>query len=444
MDLKKLAILLAGPLLSLLVYFSPIPLPLQAKLVLAITILAVVYWFTEVVELHITGFLIAFLLIVLGGFTPAEIFPNYFDPVVMLLLGGFALAVALQKYSLDSLLAFKVLNKVGTNPKTVLLAFMLVTAFLSFWVSNTASAAVMIPIGLIVLKQNKLSVLKSKYAKSFLLGIAYAATIGGIGTLVGSTPNPLAAKYLNDLGQNFGFFDWAVYGMPFAIVFLFVIFFVLSFIFPSEVKKVSVQHKEKHLNKKQLSIIAIFAVTVLFWVLEPVIGISSSVVALIPVLLLFFSGLLKGSDFSKINWPILSLIGSGIVLGYAFHSSTLDLYIAELLKGFIVGQPLFFVFFAISIVGVIVTMFASNTASAAIMIPLIIPLAPILGIPVHALIIVTAIAVSLDFTAPMGTPPNAIAYSTGYLKVWEMAKSGLLLSFIASIMLSLFATFFWA
>lgn len=440
---RKALFLVLGPVLALAALMLDLPIGFQAKIVFAITLLAVVYWFSEAIELHVTGLLVAFLLIVFAGFTPKEIFPNYFDPVVMLLLGGFMLALALQKYELDRLLAGKALKYLGKNPKIVLLGFMAMTAFLSFWVSNTASAAVMIPIALYILSKNRLELKKSNYAKAFVLAVAYAATIGGLGTLVGSTPNPLAARYINELGIKFGFTDWLFYGLPFVFVFLFVIWFVVLGIYRPEVKEIKIGETKERLGRKQLMVLGIFGITIALWVTEGITGLNSSVVALIPVILLYFSRLVNEGDFSKINWAILSLIGSGIALGYAFNASGFDLFIASLIKGVIIGQPLFFVLFAISVAGIAMTMFASNTASAAIMIPLIIPLAPVLGIPVQTLIIVTAVAVSLDFTAPMGTPPNAIAYSTGAVTVKDMAKTGLLLSLLASLLLAGFAAFLW-
>ena len=439
---KRKLILVLGPVLALLSLFLELPISFQAKIVFAVTVLAVVYWFTEVIELHVTGLLISFLLIVFAGFAPIEIFPNYFDPVVVLLLGGFMLALALQKYELDKLLAFKAIKRFGEKPRNIVLGFMLVTAFLSFWVSNTASSAVMIPIGIYIIKSNKLN-LNSNFAKYFILSIAYAATIGGIGTLVGTTPNPLAAKYINNLGQNFGFLDWLFFGLPFVAVLIFVIWIVLPFIFKPEIKKLNLKANNQKLNSRQKLVLIVFFATVLLWIFGDFFSLQSSVVALIPVILFYILRLVDNNDFSKLNWPILSLIGSGIVLGYAMHESQFDLFIVSLVQGLVVGQPLFLVVFAISVISVIATMFVSNTASSALMIPLLIPLAPIVGLKPEVIIIIAAIGASLDFTAPMGTPPNAIAYSTGFFSVKEMAKAGLILSLLASIVLALFATFVW-
>ncbi len=440
---KRLFFLALGPILALLSLLLELPVSWQAQLVFAITVLAVVYWFSEAIELHVTGLMVAFLLIVAAGFSPGEIFPNYFDPVVMLLLGGFMLAFALQKYGLDYVIAHRAMNVLGEKPAFVLLGFMLITAFLSFWVSNTASAAIMIPIAVAILAKNKLNIKKSNFSKAFILGVAYAATAGGIGTLVGSTPNPLAARYLGETGLNFGFFEWMSYGLPFVICFLFVIWAVVLLMYRPEIKRIRLEHKKEKLAKKEMMVLGIFGITVLLWLTGTITGLSASVAALAPVLLLYLTRLVKERDFARINWPILSLIGSGIALGYAFNASGFDLYIASIIEGAVVGQPLFLVFLGISLAGVIVTMFASNTASAAIMIPLMIPLAGPLGIPVEAMVVAIAMAVSLDFTAPMGTPPNAIAYSTGSLSVAQMAKTGLVLSFLGSMLLAFFATFIW-
>ncbi len=441
---SKQFFLIFGPMLALFTYlFIDLPLPHEGKVVVAITVLAIVYWFSEAIALHVTGLLISFLLIVTAGFSPKEIFPHYFNPVIVLLLGGFMLAVALQKYKLDHDIAHRSLNFLGSNPKKVLLGFMFLTAFLSFWISNTASAAVMIPIVLFILAKNKLDIKNSNFSKAFILGVAYAATAGGIGTLVGSTPNPLAASAINDLGIKFGFFDWVFYGLPFVIVFLFVIWFVVLKIYNPEITELKIEKEKQSFSKQEKMVLGIFGLTIFLWATDSITGLHSSVVALVPVLLLYFTGLVNTEDFKKINWPILSLIGSGIVLGFSFQQTGIDIFIASSIGILAVGQPLFVVMFVIAIVGVLVTMFASNTASAALMIPLSIPLAPVLGIKPEVLIVLTAIAASVDFTAPMGTPPNAIAYSTGAIKVTEMARTGLLLSLIASLLLAVFATFFW-
>ncbi|MDP2666679.1 MAG: DASS family sodium-coupled anion symporter [Candidatus Diapherotrites archaeon] len=436
--------LVLGPVLAGLVYFFlDLGWEPRAQLVLAITVLAVVYWFTEALPLHITGLLIAFLLILLGGFSPGEIFPLYFDPIVVLLLGGFVLAIALQKHGLDHLIAHRVLSHLGEKPSMVLLGFMFLTAFLSLWMSNTASAALMIPIVLFVLHQNKLPLSTSSFAKAFILGVAYAATVGGLGTLVGSTPNPLAAKYLGEMGMAFGFWDWMFYGLPFVLIFLFVIWGVVLRIYPPEIKRLRLRPHIEKLNKGQRLVIGIFLLTALLWATDSLTKLSTSVVALVPILLLYLFRLLETEDFKKVDWPILSLIGSGIVLGSAFQATGIDAHLAALISAHAVGLPIFLLIFLLAVVGIIVTMFASNTASAALMIPLTIPLAPALGIPVEVIVVVTAIAASIDFTAPMGTPPNAIAYSTGAVTVPQMAKTGLLLSLLAALLLSAFATFVW-
>ncbi|MFH1257297.1 MAG: DASS family sodium-coupled anion symporter [Candidatus Diapherotrites archaeon] len=432
-----------GPILGFLAYSLDLPIPPQAKIVFGITVLAVVYWFSEVIELHVTGLMIAFLLIVLGGFTPAQIFPNYFDPVVMLLLGGFMLALALQKFELDELIALRAARHFGHDPKWLILGFMALTAFLSFWVSNTASAAVMIPIALYIIRKNKLDPGKSNFARAFILCVAYAATIGGLGTLVGSTPNPLAAKYINEMGVSFGFTDWMLYGLPFVVVFLLVIWVVVRYLFKPEIDKVDVELRDMKLNGNQEKVLGIFFVTILLWIFGEQFGLVNSVVAIVPIILLYLLKLVDEKDFGRVDWGILSLIGSGIALGYAFHQSGFDSFVASLIQGIVIGQPLFLVIFVISVFSVLLTMFASNTASAAIMIPLMIPLAPIIGVRPEVLIVIVAVGVSLDFTAPMGTPPNAIAYSTGYVNVLQMAKSGLLLSLLASLLLAVFATFVW-
>ncbi len=448
---KKIRFFIAvfAVLLFFSVLFFPLEiLPLQ-KVVLAVLFLAMILWFSELVPLHITAFIVSFLLIVAGGFydktvfTPKEVFSPFFDPVIMLLLGGFVLALGLQKHGLDKFITFHLLKKVGCKPKNFLFGLMCLTAFFSFWMSNTASTAILLPIAIVVLNSNKLKPLDSRFGKALVLGIAFSATIGGIGTIIGSPPNAMALSYLNDEEISFGFSDWLMYGIPLTILLLPIAWFVLIKFFHPEIHEIKIDFSFEPLTKKQKLVLLIFGVTVLMWLTTKIHGIHSAVVALIPIILLYAFGLLETKDINKVSWSALILFGGGLTLGNAIQLVGLDNVFASLLFDYLSGQAILIILFALAVFAVIFTLVASNTAAAAISIPLVIPLARGLGIPVEIAVMVIAIGVSLDFIVPIGTPPSTIAYSSGYIKTKDMAKSGIVIAVLGILLLTLLAFFVW-
>lgn len=443
MDKKKFFYLLISVVVAIIVYLLPIPINPQAHVILAIMMFAMIAWFAEALPLHVTAIAIAFLLIVFAGMTPEKTFAPFFDPVIVLMMGGFVLARAMQKHKLDEYMALHLLDRIGHSPRHFILGIMGITAFLSMWMSNTAAAAIVIPIGLVILAENKIKPLKSNFAKALVLGIAFASTIGGIGTLIGSTPNVIAAKFLNQAGYTFDFIDWLYYGFPFMILFVPVCWFILIRVYKPEISQLRTVKFKKHLDPKQKKILVIFAATIILWLTTRIHGHDSSTVALVPVLLLYIFGLLDTKDFTKINWPTLILLGGGLALGLSIQASGLDQVIASLIGVAVVNQPLFAAFIIITSFGILLTLVASNTAAAAVMIPMMIPLALALGMDPTTVVMLAAIGVSLDFIVPVGTPPSAIAYSTGFVKVKDMAKAGIIIACAGVILISLLAIIYW-
>jgi sodium-dependent dicarboxylate transporter 2/3/5 len=435
---KKLAFVLAGVLFSASVssYFLGFGTPQQ--IVFTITFTALFMWLSEIVPLHITALFIPFLLVIFGGFKPAEAFSPFFDSVVVLVLGGFVIALALSKYKVDEYIGHKLVHR-GSSPRLVLLSMIAVTAFISMWMANSAAAALMMPIGLIILKDNKMLPGKSRFGKSLVLGIGFAATIGGLGTMVGSTPNVLVAKFLNQANYSFGFMDWTYYGFPMMVALIASTFIILTLVFKPEVKKINMQENKRKLGSEQKKVLAIFVITIMLWVTTEIHKIDIGVISLVPVFLLFAFGLLKGDDFKRIDWPSLILIGGGISLGFAMHASALDVTMANALGGAITGQTALVISLIIITFGVALTAFASNTAAASVMVPMMIPLAVATGINPRMLAMLAGVGVSLDFIMPSGTPPTTIAYSTSYLKLRDLLKAGSLVSLAAIIICALIA-----
>jgi sodium-dependent dicarboxylate transporter 2/3/5 len=431
-------------LIALIVYFATPNLPWQQHMVLAIMVFTGALWLSEIVPLHIAALMVPVLLVILGGFTPKEVMEPFFSPVVVLLLGGFVLARALQKHGLDVRIAAMFVNMFGTSPNRFLFGMMFATAFLSLWVSNTASTAIMIPIGIAAIAGLGKDIFKHQYTKALVLGIAYAATIGGTGSLVGTTPNPIAANTLAQNGIQFGFMDWMVHVLPLTVLMLCVAWVILIMLHRTDIPKLRPPKvKTKGFNKAQKWTLVIFAATAILWVTDSFHGIHSSVIALLPVIGLYLWNLLDIDDMSKIHWDVLILVGGGLSLGYAITASGLDQTLAAFLGNAITGQPLFIVMLALAAFSIGFTAFISNTAGAAILVPIIVPLAATLGVGIKPMVLLVGVAVSFDFIVPVGTPPSAIAYSTGYVRVKDMVRAGILISIAGAILTAVFAYFFW-
>lgn len=405
----------------------PLADPRQA--VVAATLVAVVVlWVTEAVPLYVSALVGSFLLLSLGGFAADAVFAPYFDPVIVLFLGGFVLARGMQKYTIDQRIAHEILTRVGDRPLIFVLGLMVVTAFLSMWMSNTASAAIMIPIAIIVLKENHLFHEQSRFARGAVLAVAYAATIGGIGSLVGSPPNAIAARYLGERGVTLDFVGWMLRALPFVVLALLFTWLLLFLFNRPEIGRIRFTFTPRRLERPQKLIFAVFLLTVIGWLTTGWTGLSASTIALIPIIALFAFGLLDETDLGAISWPTLLLFGGGLSLGSAVSQVGIDAWLAGQMQASIAGIPLLLALTAMVFFGILVTMVASNTASAAILIPLMLPLSAVLGIDPESIAMLIAIGVSLDFMMPVGTPPSAIAYSTGVVSVRDMIRNGFMVN----------------
>ncbi len=435
-----LALSLGGYLIT----FWAWPSPDSNQAVVAATLVAViVLWVTEVIPLYVSALTGSFLLLALGDFSAGEIFQPYFDPVIVLFLGGFVLARALQKYEIDRRVAHEVLKRLGDSPLIFVLGLMLVTAFLSMWMSNTASAAIMIPISIIVLRENNLFHKHSRFARGAVLAVAYAATIGGIGSLVGSPPNAIAARYLGENGISLDFLEWMLKALPFVLLALLFTWLLLFLFNKPEIEKIEFKYEAMPINRPQKLIFLVFLITVVGWLSTKYTGLSASTVALIPVISLFALGLLDENDLGRISWPTLLLFGGGLSLGSAVSQVGIDIWLASMVKVWIANIPLFLALTALVFFGILVTMVASNTASAAILIPLMLPLSSSLGIDMKSIALLIAIGVSLDFMMPVGTPPSAIAYSTGVVSVRDMIRNGFMVNIGTGLILVTLYYFFY-
>jgi sodium-dependent dicarboxylate transporter 2/3/5 len=422
---------------------------------LAILIIAAGLWITEAAPLPATALLVPLLQSLLGVRSFGDSLRPFFDPVVMLLLGGFLLAAAVEKYDLDEYFASQVVSRVRADARILLLVMMTATMALSLWISNTAAAAIMMTLALKLVEgaEDK----GDNFPKALVLGIAYSATVGGVGTLVGTTTTAMAAGTLKRLtGAEITFLGWILYGLPVSLLMVLASWALLISLFPFGGRKVSPsQISMRPLGGRQMLTLAVFAVSIILWITErvpdpliPLIGwrghgLSSSIVAAIIAVILFFSGLLDERDLSRVNWGVLILIGGGLSLGEALEVSGLMNRIGEALLIFTRGAGTIPIILIVSLFGLVITVVASNTASAAIFLPIAIGIAASTGIDPAVLAAIVGITTSLDFMLPVGTPPNAIAYSTGKVSLREMVKAGLILDILGWLITSALAIIIW-
>ncbi len=430
-------------------------LNLDERLALVVLVIAAGLWTTEAIPLVATSILIPLLQAILGVQSFKAALAPFFDPVVMLLLGGFLLAIAVEKQDLDEYLAYQILSRMRADARFVILAIMATTAFLSMWISNTASTALMLTIALKL--TDEIEDQKGNFSKIMVLGIAYSATAGGLSTLVGTTTCAMAAGFLRDMiGHDITFLGWMLYGLPISIIMILAIWAVLFVVFPTDVKRMpTLDVKIESLNSKQKLTIVLFVFSLLFWLTgklpEPLAmvlrwpghGLSSSVVAAIIAVFLLVSDLVDERDISRANWNTLLLIGGGLSLGAALETSGLVTRISEGLLFLTRGRSDVVIISLVAAFGLGISIIASNTASAGIFLPIAIALGLSTGASPVILAVVVGIATSLDFMLPVGTPPNAIAYSTGKVKIGEMIKAGIILDLVGVIVTIALAYFIW-
>ncbi|MFO7674924.1 MAG: SLC13 family permease [bacterium] len=420
--------------LGVLVYLVPIPgIPDPAKRCLAILAVASYLWVTEAVPLFATAFLVvlAEALLLSGplklGF---QVFlAPFFDPVIMLFLGGFILSQALAKYDLDGLLASAILRRTGAKPKNVLLGMMAVAAFLSMWMSNTAATALLVGLALTIIRRLDAD---DPFRVALILGIPFAANIGGVATPIGTPPNAIAIGILAERGIQVSFVRWMAIGLPVTAAIFLVLWRLLLRLFPARAQSVALPPPgDTRLDARQWTIAAVFAATILLWLTAEFHRLPSAVIAVIPAFVFTGLRILDKEDFGRVGWDILILMGGGLSLGVAIRESGLTDWVLTLIR--LGGVNPVLLTAALTVVAMVVTTFISNTSTAALLLPLVAGLAPDPVVPVLAV----AIGVSVSMVLPVSTPPNAIAYGSGLVSVRTMARVGLILSAIALVIVVL-------
>ena len=422
--------------------FAPEGLSDAGRVTLGIFTIAALLWILEPFPLYVTSFIIVALEVVLlgraggplgfSGNQYAIFLKPFFNPVVVLFLGGFVMADALKRYKLDERISRSILRRVGTRPKSVLLGMMVTTAFLSMWISNTATTALMIAVAIPLMRPFSP---EERFRKAILLGIPFAANIGGMGTPIGTPPNAIAMGILDNMGIGISFTGWMIRGLPLVAVLLLVCWFVLCRIFPATIKNIDVNipDEEEALGVKSKFILSVFAVVILLWLTTKYHRIPSSMVALLPVIVFFGLRILDDEDFKDLGWSVLFIIGGGMSLGIAMKESGLSTWIVGLIP--FEGIGLLPVLFLFAFSAAAMTTFISNSATANLLIPISVGIGTV---PHVTSAVVIALAASAAMILPISTPPNAIAYGSGQIEVKDMAKSGAIITLISVVVVTLF------
>lgn len=442
---KKSLIVLADVLLFAILYNA---LPFEANVVLGISILSfiAILWLTEALHVTITAVLVPVIAVLFGVFDTQAALNNFASATIFLFLGGFALAAAMHVQGLDKVIADKVLHM--ARGRMSLAVFMLfgVTAVLSMWISNTATTAMMLPLVLGVLSKVDQDRGHSTYV-FVLLGIAYSASIGGIATLVGSPPNAIAAA---QVGLSFS--DWMTFGLPVSVVMLPVAVALLYMVFKPDLRgNFDLNVEPVQWNQGKVLTLIIFSLTVFMWIFSKPIngmlgGIKSfdTIIALGAIILVCFSGAAKWKDVEKTaDWGVLLLFGGGICLSNVLKHTGTSMFLANELSSMIADLNIVVVILVIAIFVVFLTEFASNTASAALLIPVFSGLAEAFGVSPVILAVLIAVSASCAFMLPVATPPNAIVFASGHIKQSEMMRIGFILNLACIGMLTVIATIFW-
>lgn len=428
-------------------------MPINAQIVLALLFVVAGLWLTELVPLAATALLIPIVAVVAGVGGATTVLAAFADPIIMLFLAGFLMAEGMRRTGIDRWVALQILQHASVQPAYLMLTMMGLTAFLSMWMSNTASVAIMMPIALAILSKIPDEQEPSGFRKALILAIAYAATLGGIGSAIGTPANMLAMTYLNQYtAAGLAFVDWFAYGVPLVLLLLPLSWLYLLFSFHLRPQQVAVPIQRDHyaqelatlgpLTQPQTLILVIFCGVMALWLTEEWHGIDTAIVALGGAFLLFLLRMIQQEDLQRINWNALLTFGGGLTIGTLLVNTGVSDWVALQLIGLSI-LPAVVVIFLVASLTLLIGAFISNTACAAMLIPLAIPLAQLLGLDPRLLVVVVAIASSLDFALVVGTPPTMMAYATGFFHTSEIFRRGIIIDLLGVLLLSFVVVWIW-
>ncbi len=473
---KKIIARLAGPISFFIILYVPISADLssEAQSVLAITSWIAIWWVTEAIPIPVTSLLPIILFPLTGALDIAKTSASYGHKMIFLYMGGFIIALAIEKWNLHRRIALQTIYMIGKNADRIILGFMLATYMLSMWISNTASTMMMLPIAIAVAKQfggmsmneedlvgNKK--LSSSFGLPLMLGIAYAASIGGITTLIGTPTNAMLSAVVKDMfNQEIDFAKWMTLSLPISAILLVICWvYLVKFVFPVKVDNDEGGYEEIKRELHSLGpvtadekkVIVVFLITAISWISRSFLlkrfipAIDDTIIALVGVVLLFLipssrkgENIMDWKTARKLPWGILILFGGGLAIASGFQSTGLAAWLAGTLKG-LDNVSFIVLLFAVSAMVNYLTEVTSNVATATILLPILASIAIAMEVHPYALMIAATLSASCAFMLPVATPPNAVVFSTGYIKISQMVRAGFFLNMI-SVIVIVFALWF--
>ncbi|KKK38977.1 anion transporter [Mesobacillus campisalis] len=469
--------LLLGPLLFALtlLFFHPDNLSMEGKYALAITLWVATWWITEAIPIPVTSLLPIVLFPLTGTMEGSAVVSSYGNDIIFLFLGGFFIATAMEKWDLHRRIALFIIAVIGSSTQRIMLGFMLATGFLSMWVSNTAAVMMMVPMALAITAQvaetlkGKDRAELPKFEKSMLFGVGYAGTIGGFATLIGTPPTIIFAGQVRELfGAEVSFASWMLFAAPLMlIVLLLTWFYLVKVAFKVGFKQLPggkelIQKERQKLGKMSYEegiVAAVFVFAAFMWITKDFFwrgeeamimelsGISDGMIAMVATILLFLipgrasARVLEWADSKDIPWGVLLLFGGGLAIAAAFQSTGLSAYLGEQLT-VLDGLHMLLIIGGATLLIMGLTEITSNTATATMIMPILGSLAVALDIHPFAIMASCAIAANCAFMLPVGTPPNAIIFGTGKIKIIEMVRTGFWLNVFSTILIVLFAYYY--
>jgi len=464
---SKLIGLIAGPLMFAIVslFFEADGLNPQAQSVLACTLWIAIWWITEAVPIAITSLLPIVLFPITGAMELSTTTESYGHKYIFLYIGGFILAIAIERWNLHRRIALNIIKLIGVNVRSIILGFMVATAFLSMWISNTATSVMMLPIGMAIVMQLKdnpetLEDENEIFGKVLMLAIAYSASIGGLATLIGTPPNLVLAGILEELyGIEISFSKWVSFGLPVSIILLFICWkYLTSYAFdikrdafPGGKAEINLQlDKLGRISYEEKMVMFVFAFTALSWICRSFLlqkwipQLDDTIIAVVAAIMLFIipaskekkRKILTWKEAVKLPWGILLLFGGGLALAQSFKLSGLAEWIGGQLT-LLNGLSLILMLLVLVALMNFLTEITSNLATTAMMLPVLAPLALSVNVHPYILMVGATVAASCAFMLPVATPPNAVVFGSGYLKIIDMTRVGVFMNILSILLLTL-------
>lgn len=469
--LKKIGLVASGPVACLFITMMPlVSMPTEAKFTLAIAAWVVLWWVTEAVPIAVASLMPIVLFPLFNVLNISEVCAPYGHRYVFLFLGGFLLALALEKWDFHKRIALGIIKRTGTGTRSMVFGFMLASALLSMWISNTATTLMMLPIAssvVLLLGKGADEKQHQRFALIVMLAIAYGANIGGIGTLVGTPPNAAMAGILSEqYNINIGFGEWMGIAAPFSLVLLFLVYFLLVYVIhpvkneEAQAGQQMITDELKKLGKfsaAQFRVMMIFCGTALLWILRGTINdlvgthLDDTMISIAAGVLLFIvpngnrqegeetKPLMEWKETQKLPWGILLLFGGGMALAAAFKSSGLINWIGDFFAG-LENYPLLALIICLVVLALFATELMSNLALVNVLIPVVAVIAVGMNLDPLVFAVPVTLAASCAFMLPMATPPNAIVFASGHVTIKQMAYSGFAMNLVATGLIALWVS----